>query len=195
MSNINMLIKVSLENYWAFYLSYTGYLSNFAIRSYNTTLESQMTNRHNKTLINMADYFKKPGSPKQKHYEAIRAIVIDRKPIEVAAKRYGYKESTIYSLLRDAGAGRVELFPAVKKGPQRKRTNPDVCDKIIEYRKKRLSTPDIQDRLLEETIKISSRTVERILNPTSCLFLLLSRKLPYFLSPPSVISIGYTCRC
>jgi len=111
----------------------------------------------------MADYFKNPASPKQKQYEAIRAIVIDEKPIEVATKRYGYKAGTIYSLLRDARAGKIELFPAVKKGPRQKRTNPDIQDKIIEYRKMRLSTPDIQDRLAEETIKISSRTVERIL--------------------------------
>lgn len=122
-----------------------------------------MTNRHNKTLIDMAGYFKKPAFPKQKQYEAIRAIVIDGKPIEVAAKRYGYKAGTIYSLLRDARAGKIELFPAVKKGPRRKRTNPDIQDKIIEYRKMKLSTPDIQDRLAEETIRISSRTVERIL--------------------------------
>ncbi len=122
-----------------------------------------MTNRHNKTLINMAGYFKKPASPKQKQYEVIRAIVIDGKPIEVAAKRYGYKAGTIYSLLRDARAGKIELFPSVKKGPRQKRTNPEIQDKIIEYRKMRLSTPDIQDRLAEETIRISSRTVERIL--------------------------------
>ena len=111
----------------------------------------------------MAGYFKKPASPKQKQYEAIRAIVIDGKPIEVAAKRYGYKAGTIYSLLRDARAGKIELFPSVKKGPRQKRTNPEIQDKIIEYRKMRLSTPDIQDRLAEETIRISSRTVERIL--------------------------------
>jgi len=111
----------------------------------------------------MAGYFKKPASPKQKQYEAIRAIVIDGKPIEIAAKRYGYKAGTIYSLLRDARAGKIELFPAVKKGPRQKRTNPEIQDKIIEYRKMRLSTPDIQDRLAEETIRISSRTVERIL--------------------------------
>ena len=111
----------------------------------------------------MAGYFKKPASPKQKQYETIRAIVIDGKPIEVAAKRYGYKAGTIYSLLRDARAGKIELFPSVKKGPRQKRTNPEIQDKIIEYRKMRLSTPDIQDRLAEETIRISSRTVERIL--------------------------------
>ncbi len=127
-----------------------------------------MINRQNKTLINavMVDYFKNPASTKQKQYEAIRAIVIDEESIEDTAERYGYKTSTIYALLRDARTGRIELFPTIKKGPQQKRTNPDVQDKIIEYRKMRLSTSDIQERLAEETITISSRTVERILKDT-----------------------------
>ncbi len=162
-----MLIKVSFGNYWSFYPSNTGYLSNFISHIHNTTRESQMTNRQNKTLINigvdLVDYFKKPISHRQKQYEAIRAIAIGGESIEEAAKRYGYKASTVYSLLRDARAGKIELFPAVKKGPQQKRTDPDVCDKIIEYRKMRLSTSDIQERLAEETNKITSRTVERIL--------------------------------
>ncbi len=159
-----MLMKVSFENYWPFYPSNTDYLSNFAIHIYDTILESQMTNRQNKTLINIGidllDYFKNPVSHRQKQYETIRAIAIGGESIEDVAKRYGYKASTVYSLLRDARAGKIELFPAVKKGPQQKRINPDVCDKIIEYRKMRLSTSDIQDRLAED---ISSRTVERIL--------------------------------
>jgi transposase len=124
-----------------------------------------MFNRHNKTLIStevdLDDYFQRPTSPRQKQYEAIRAIAIDGESIEDAAKRYGYKASTVYSMLRDAKAGKIDLFPTVKKGPKKKRTSPDVQDKIIEYRKMRLSTPDIQDRLAEDTIKISSRTVER----------------------------------
>ncbi|MBU3946704.1 MAG: transposase [Proteobacteria bacterium] len=126
-----------------------------------------MTNRHNKTLIttevDLDDYFKKPASPRQKQYETIRAIAIDGYSVEDTAKRYGYKACTVYSLLRDARAGKIDLFPAVKKGPQQKRTNQDVRDKIIEFRKMRLSTPDICERLAEDTIKISSRTVERIL--------------------------------
>jgi len=111
----------------------------------------------------LGDYFKKPVSPRQKQYETIRAIAIDGNSVEDTAKRFGYKACTVYSLLRDAKAGRIELFPVVKKGPQQKRTNQDVRDKIIEYRKIRLSTPDICERLAEDTIKISSRTVERIL--------------------------------
>ena len=162
-----MLIKASSENYWSFYPSNPGYLSNFVSYIHDTILESQMTNRQDKTLINIGvdllDYFKNPVSHRQKQYEAIRAIVIGGDSIEDAAKRYGYKVGTVYSLLRDARAGKIELFPAVKKGPQQKRTNPDVCNKIIEYRKMRLSASDIQDRLAEDTNKISSRTVERIL--------------------------------
>ncbi|MEA3417651.1 MAG: hypothetical protein U9R02_16160 [Thermodesulfobacteriota bacterium] len=126
-----------------------------------------MTNRQNKILINIGidllDYFKNPVSHRQKQYEVIRAIAIGGESIEDAAKRYGYKASSVYSLLRDARAGKIELFPAVKKGPQQKRTKPDVCDKIIKYRKMRLSASDIQERLAREANKITSRTVERIL--------------------------------
>ena len=167
MSDINMLLKIRFENYWSFYPLNTGYLSNFVSPIRNTTWESQMPNRQNKTLINIENdlfnYFKNPASRRQKHYEAIRAIAIDGESIEGAAKRYGYKAGTVYCLLRDARAGKIELFPVVKKGPQQKRTDPDVQDKIIEYRKMKLSTSDIQDRLAEDIIKISSRTVERIL--------------------------------
>jgi transposase len=167
MSDINMLIEVSSENYWIFYPSNAGHLRNFTVHDYDIQWESQMTNRQNKTLIStevdLADYFKNPASSRQKHYEVIRAIAIDGESIEGAAKRYGYKGSTVYSLLRDAKAGKIELFPVVKKGPQQKRTDPDVQDKIIDYRKMRLSTSDIQDCLAEDIIKISSRTVERIL--------------------------------
>ena len=111
--------------------------------------KSKMINRQNetqKTKIDLADYFKNPIYPRQKQYEAIRAIVVDEKSIEFVAKQFGYKPGTIYSLLRDAKAGKIALFPAIKKGPKKKRNSPEIQDKIIEYRKMRLSTPDIQNR-------------------------------------------------
>jgi len=126
-----------------------------------------MVNRQNKTLINsefnLADYFNNPTTPRQKQYEAIRAIIIDGKSVEDVAKRYGYKTVTIYSLIRDAKAGKIELFPIIKKGPRQKRTDTEVQKKIIEFRKMKLSTPDIEKRLTEDNIQLSSRTVERVL--------------------------------
>ncbi|MCP4914669.1 MAG: transposase, partial [Oligoflexia bacterium] len=104
-----------------------------------------------------------PVSQRQKQYEAVRAIIVDGQSVEATARRLDYKTATVYSLLRDARAGRIELFPIVKKGPQHKRTASDVQDKIIKLRKQGISTSDIQKRLSGEDIKISASTVERII--------------------------------
>ena len=68
-------------------------------------------------------------SLKLKH--AIRAIVLEKQSVEMVAKKYNYKHSTIYALLRDAKARKIELFPVVQKGPQQKRTPSDVQKIII----------------------------------------------------------------
>ncbi len=116
-----------------------------------------------KRKFDLVDYFKNPPSQRQKQYDAIRAIVLEKQSIEMVAKKYHYKHSTIYALLRDAKTNKIELFPIVQKGPQQKRTPPDVQEKIIAYRKQRFSTPDIQFRLAQEDIHLSVSTVERIL--------------------------------
>ncbi len=113
--------------------------------------------------FDLVNYFSSPVSWRQKQYEAVRAIIMEKKSVEETARSYGYKSSTVYSLLRDAKAGKTELFPVVRKGPQGKRTSYEVQDKIIIYRRQGLSTPDIQSCLKEEDIKITARTVERIL--------------------------------
>jgi transposase len=113
--------------------------------------------------VDLVKYFQHPASPRQKQYETVRAIFIDGLTVEAAAKRYGYKAATIYSLLRDAKAGRIELFASVKKGPQQKRTDVEVQSKIISYRKMRLASPDIHARLLAEDIFVSVRAIARIL--------------------------------
>ena len=113
--------------------------------------------------LDLMDYFNNPVSPRQKQYEAIRAIVVENASVDTVAKKYGYKSSTIYSLLREAKAGRISLFPALAKGPKKKQTSPAVQNRIIALRKQELSTPDIHQRLLDEGIQSSISTVERIL--------------------------------
>lgn len=126
-----------------------------------------MNYRQNKTLknnpIDLVSYFQQPLSSRQKQYEAIRAIVIEKLPVEEVAQKFGYKPATVYSLLRDAKAGKLELFPLVAKGPKSKHTSPGIQEKIIAYRRQRLSCPDIEQRLAEEGIELSARTVERCL--------------------------------
>ncbi|MFQ5787830.1 MAG: transposase, partial [Thermodesulfobacteriota bacterium] len=113
--------------------------------------------------FDLVEYFKNPSSQRQKQYEVVRAIVLEKQSVETIAKKYHYKRSTIYALLRDAKARKIELFPVVQKGPQQKRTPSNVQQKIIAYRKQRLSTPDIQSCLAQEDIHLSVSTVERIL--------------------------------
>ena len=123
-----------------------------------------MNKRQNNTsIIDLVKFFKEPVSARQKHYEVVRAVIIDKISVEEASKRYDYKISTIYSLIKDAKSGKLELFPEVKKGPKQRRTSIAVQDKIIKYRRKFLSSLDIQNELEIEGIEISSRTIGRIL--------------------------------
>ena len=85
----------------------------------------------NKT-IDLHDYFKNPATQRQKQYEAVRAVIVENESAESVAKKFNYKQSTIYSLVRDAKAGKLELFPTVQKGPKQKRTSTIIQNKIID---------------------------------------------------------------
>jgi len=126
-----------------------------------------MFNRHNKaidnTKIDLTGYFNNPAAQRQKQYEAVRAVVIEHTPIKTVARKFGYKPATLYSLLKDARAGKITLFPEVRKGPQSRRFSLELQDKIIACRKQQLSSVDIQQKLAKDGVKISDRTVERIL--------------------------------
>jgi transposase len=126
-----------------------------------------MHNSQNDTLnsdrIDLLNFFNEPASERQRQYEAVRAFIKERQPAKMVAERFNYKITTIYSLVRDAKAGKLNLFPEVKKGPNKRSTPDTVQDKILSYRKQNLSSPDINQRLADEGIKSSVRTIERIL--------------------------------
>jgi len=115
------------------------------------------------TAYDLNEYFSHPISHRQRQYEVVRAITVDKQAIGLVAKKFGYKVSTVYTLLRDAKARRITLFPLVSKGPQQKRTSLTTQERIIELRQQGLSSPDIHCRLLTENIKCSISTIERIL--------------------------------
>jgi transposase len=147
-----------------------------------------LSNHQNSTPISsrfdIVEYFNNPDSQRQKQYEAVRSIVIEKQTVASVAKRFGYKLNTVYSLVRDVKARKIALFPTVEKGPKQKRTPCDVQDKIIEYRKHGHSTTDIYNCLLKEGINISPITVERVLKSAG--FAKLKRR--------TNIEIGKTCK-
>ena len=125
-----------------------------------TTSETKNYNRHIDTL---KEYFLNPSNNKQIQYEIIRAVIVDNKPIKEVAKSFNYKINSIYSLLRDFKAKKINLFPKIKKGPNKRRVSDNVCDKIITYRNKQMSTIEISEQLKNEKVEISARTIERII--------------------------------
>lgn len=113
--------------------------------------------------LDLSKYFNKPVSQRQKQYEAVRAVIVDNRPIEMIAKKFGYKNNTIYALLRDARTKKIELFPTVQKGPSQKRTPADIQKQIITFRQQGLSIPDIYNKLTKANSIVSTSTIERIL--------------------------------
>ena len=113
--------------------------------------------------IDLVKYFTKP-SGRQKQYEAIRAIFIDKMSYANAAKKFGYKVGTLYTIVGKAKTSELDLFPEIQIGPVKRTTPEHVQNKIIKFRKKmNLSTTDIHKKLKDEDISISTKTIERIL--------------------------------
>ena len=112
---------------------------------------------------NLFSYFNAPKIPRQKQYEAVRSFIIDKQRVRSIAKKFGYKISTVYSIIKNAKSGSAVLFPEIDKGPAKRRTTTSIQNKIIIYRKKDMSSPEINKQLLSEGIKLSIRTIERIL--------------------------------
>lgn len=108
--------------------------------------------------------FINPSSPRQRQYEAIRAIEVENLSVTEAARQFHYSANTLYSLIRDIKAGKLEIFPSVSTHLKSRQTPDYICDQITHYRKQNLSSIDIKDRICAEGYKISVRTVERILN-------------------------------
>ncbi len=115
-------------------------------------------------MIDILKYFDEPVSQRQKQYETIRAVVKDRLSIKAAAERFGYKVSTVNSILRDVRNGKLKLFPDVNKGPRQRRTSIEIQEKILSYRKKKFSSPQIHKQLSGAGISVSVKTIERILS-------------------------------
>jgi len=113
--------------------------------------------------MNILDYFISPVSNRQKQYEAVRAFIVDKQSAEDVAAKFGYQVSTVYTIIRDARAGKLQLFPLVEKGPKQRRTPSDYQEIIIEQRKEHYSIHDIHDKLLASGINISTKTIERII--------------------------------
>lgn len=113
--------------------------------------------------LNIDEFFKNP-SGRQKQYEAIRSIFVDNFSYAKSAKKFGYEVKTLHTMVSDVKKGRLNLFPEIKTGPNKRRVKGEIQDRIINYRNNNnFSNIDIFTKLKEDKINISIKTIERIL--------------------------------
>jgi transposase len=108
-------------------------------------------------------YFANPSTPDHKKYEVLRALYYEKLQKKEVIEKFGYTNFTLNAIIRDFRQGKLIFFPPKKPGPKERTTSEETITKIISLRKQNLSAEDIYNQLLSENIKISLRTVERIL--------------------------------
>ena len=110
-------------------------------------------------------YFTKPSSPKQRLYEALRAVFVDGLKVKDAAERFGYTANTLSVLASHFRSGKLgPFFIEGKTGPKSRPKRDPVRDTVISLRKKNYSIYDIERVLKDEDQHLSARSVWEILN-------------------------------
>ena len=114
--------------------------------------------------MSLIDYFTDDLEPRQKQYEAIRAVAFKEGGIVEVAPRFGYTPQSLRTLINRLEGGRHILFPKVKRGPKGRHTSDETVKLIYELRRKRkINAQEIARELDRLGILLGVRTVERIL--------------------------------
>lgn len=115
--------------------------------------------------MKLIDYFTKNLKPRQKQYEALRAVAFQEGTIDEIATCFGYTPQSLKTLVNRLLRGRHQLFPDIKSGPKGRHTKQETVKVIIGLRReRRLSAKEISKELGKTDRPVSIRTVERILN-------------------------------
>ena len=124
---------------------------------------NQYYKRHNLVMV-LKDYFTKDLKPRQRQYEAIRAIAFKEGTIDEIAAHFDYSPRSLDTIINRLVNGKHQLFPDVKTGPKGRRSSKQAVKEIIDLRrKKRLSAKEIAEELEKSDSQPGIRTVERIL--------------------------------
>ena len=121
-------------------------------------------------------FFTRPSAPKQRLYEALRAVFVDGMRVKDAAKKFGYTPKTLYVQMSRFRAGELgPFFVESRPGPKHRRKGDPLRETIIRLRKKNYSIYDISRVLRERKRPLSPRAVAEILQEAG--FARLPRRL------------------
>jgi len=117
------------------------------------------------------EYFSKPQTIAQKHYEALRLFFVDNLPAKIVAEKFGFKLRAFQSLVSDfrkimkeADQADDPFFKIPKKGRKFKQDTDKLTELIVDMRKKNYSVGDIKTVLDSQGKTVSEKYVYLVLN-------------------------------
>jgi hypothetical protein len=114
-------------------------------------------------MLDPIGFFKHPAIAGQKQYEALRGYFIDHVPGREVARRFSYTYAAFNSLKQRFKAGGLSFLFTAPPGPKGPRISAELREKIIEYRRRRLSAYQIAEILDTLATPVSVSTISRIL--------------------------------
>jgi hypothetical protein len=114
-------------------------------------------------MLDPVVFFKHPTLAGQKQYEALRGYFIDHVPGREVARRFGYTYAAFNSLKQRFKAGALQFQFTAPPGPKGPRVSAELREKIIKYRRQRLSAYQIAEVLDTLGTPLSVSTISRIL--------------------------------
>jgi transposase len=134
-----------------------SYVLTIFLLTFNASLNITLSMRDEK-------FFTHPKLEWQRRYEALRALFVERLPHKAVAAKFGYSPGYVRLLRHQFVHGKIDLAEPVPEGRiQRRRVSAETRGKIVEWRKKMLSSGQITELLSEDGVEISVRTVERVI--------------------------------
>jgi hypothetical protein len=114
-------------------------------------------------MVDPVSFFKHPAAAGQKQYEALRGHFIDHVPGKEIARRFGYTYAAFNSLKQRFKADAIQFLFTPPPGPKGPRIAAELRDRIVDYRRKRLSAYQIAEVLETLGTPVSVSTISRIL--------------------------------
>jgi len=113
------------------------------------------------------DYFHKPTTPIQRHYEALRSFYYEGLRATDTATQFGFSPLYFKKLrvefAQKLRSGIDPFFSTPKPGPKKRATKNETVKRIIALRKQNYSIADIKVNLEADAKKISLDTIDQIL--------------------------------
>jgi hypothetical protein len=149
------------------------------------------------------DYFHKPTTPIQRHYEALRSFYYEGLRATDAATQFGFSPLYFKKLrvefAQKLRSGIDPFFSTPKPGPKKRATKNETVKRIVALRKQNYSIADIKVNLEADAKKISLDTIDQILKsegfaplPKRTLKERLAVALPSKLEAPKSIPLELT---